>query len=79
MKTTALVHPLHGTHFVYDNHDLEMCLKNGWTIRPENWKAEKRAAENARRLEHLAAEKAKLEAEIAAATPKRGPGRPKAA
>lgn len=36
--TIALVHPDHGTHFVYDQQELEACLKRGWKVRPDNWK-----------------------------------------
>lgn len=39
--TIALIHPDHGTHFVYDKQELEACLKRGWKIRPDDWKKPK--------------------------------------
>lgn len=55
-NTVALVHPHHGTHFVYDRNELESHLKRGWTVRPDNWKELKRAA---RTPEQIAADEKK--------------------
>lgn len=67
--TTALIHPDRGTHFVYDKGDLERCLALGWKIRPDNWKELKQAEEQARKVSAIQAEKARLEAELAALEP----------
>lgn len=66
MTTVALVHPDHGTHFAYDKGELERLKKAGWTVRPDDWKAQKQAADKARRLEAAKAEQERLAAEVAA-------------
>jgi hypothetical protein len=63
MTTTALVKEGCGTHFVYDQGEVDRHLKLGWTIRPADWKAEKLAEDKAKRLEAVKAERARLEAE----------------
>lgn len=30
-----LTHPKHGVHIAYSKEEVEACLRNGWTIRPE--------------------------------------------
>lgn len=58
MTTFALVHPDHGTHFVYSKDEVAAHEKLGWKIRPENWK-ELRQEEV--RLKQIAARKADQE------------------
>lgn len=80
MTTFALVHPEHGTHFVYDTADRKRHLERGWKDRPENWKELKQEADRARKLEAVKAAQARLaaeQAELESAPEKRKPGRPR--
>jgi hypothetical protein len=80
MTTIALVKEGCGTHFVYDQGELERHLKLGWKKRPDDWKERELEERRQKRLEAAKAEQERLAAEVAeletpAETPKRG--RPK--
>lgn len=64
MSTIALVHPEHGTHFVYDHGERDRHLKLGWKVRPDNWKEEKLAADRERKKLAMKAEQERLAAEL---------------
>lgn len=66
MTTTALVKEGCGTHFVYDQGEVDRHLKLGWSIRPADWKAKKLAEDKERRLAANKAEMARLAAEAEA-------------
>lgn len=66
MTTFALVHPEHGTHFVYNTADRKQHLERGWKDRPDDWKEKKRESDRERKLAALKAEQARLQAEQAA-------------
>lgn len=63
MKATYLVHPNHGVHLVYTDHEAEVCKSNGWKVwgdqPPKAWPPREEAAEVS-----------------AVEEPKRKPGRP---
>lgn len=65
MSTFALVHPEHGTHFVYDQQELDRHLKLGWIKRPADWKEQHYAATRERRMESIKAEQKRLQDEAA--------------
>jgi hypothetical protein len=74
----ALVHPLHGTHFVYDQDAKAEHLKLGWSVRPDNWKELKAEAERQRKVAGLKAEQERIAKELAAVeTPERKKPGPK--
>lgn len=64
MTTIALVHPKHGTHFVYDKGAVEEMKKQGWSVRSDDWKEKAKAEADAKRREAMRAEMARLAAEL---------------
>jgi hypothetical protein len=66
MTTIALVHPEHGTQFVYDFGERDRHLKLGWKVRPDNWKDLKLAEDKAKKLAGLKADAERFAAEAAA-------------
>lgn len=66
MSTTAMIKEGCGTHFCYDQGEVDRHKKMGWTVRPKDWKAAARAEQEAKRREAIKAEMARLEAEAAA-------------
>lgn len=69
MSTIALVHPKHGTHFVYDKGAVEEMKKQGWSVRPDDWKEKAKAEADAKRREAMKAEMARLAAELGEPVP----------
>lgn len=65
MTTIALVHPEHGTHFVYDNEEVARHKKLGWEVRPPDWKEKHKAEVKAKQLAAMKAEQERLAAEVA--------------
>jgi len=35
-----MTHPKHGTHIAYSHDEVEMCKRNGWTVREDKPKQE---------------------------------------
>jgi hypothetical protein len=65
--TIALVHPQHGTHFIYDKGQIKDFEKQGWSVRAADWKEKKRESDRLRKVEALKAEQQRITAELAAA------------
>lgn len=64
MTTIALVHPQHGTHFVYDKAAVEEMKKLGWSVRPDDWKEKAKAENEAKLRAAMKAEMERLAAEL---------------
>lgn len=69
MPTIALVHPKHGTHFVYSPADVEEFKTRGWAVRPDDWKERARAENEARLRAAKRAEMERLAAELGESAP----------
>jgi hypothetical protein len=69
LPTIALVHPDHGTHFVYSEGAVEEYKKLGWTVRPDDWKERARAENEARLRAAKRAEMERLAAELGEPVP----------
>jgi len=64
MGTFALVHPEHGTHFVYSEEAIEEHKKLGWSLRPADWKERARAEKEEKLRAAKRAEMERLAAEL---------------
>jgi hypothetical protein len=69
LPTIALVHPEHGTHFVYSVADVAEHKKRGWFVRPDDWKERARAENEARKRAAMKAEMERLAAELGESPP----------
>jgi hypothetical protein len=69
MPTIALVHPDHGTHFVYDEGAVVEMKKQGWSVRPDDWKERARAENEAKLRAAMKAEMERLAAELGEPAP----------